>query len=57
MFLVNLSVLDGHGADCKGFLCSWVRRRKLEGNAGWRGGHAFHLKSAKCALGKTCFGD
>lgn len=57
VFLVSLIVLVGHGAECKGFVWIVVRRRKLAGNAGWRGGHAFHLESAVCASGKTCSRD
>lgn len=58
MFLVSLRVLEGYGVECKGFVWFAVTRRKLEGNAGWREGLAFHLESAVYASGKkTCIGD
>ena len=54
MSLVRLSVLERRWAECGGFLWFVARRQKLGGNAGWRGGHAFH---AGCGAGKTCFRD
>ena len=57
MSLVNSSVLEGRGVQCAGFLLFVMRKRKLGGNAGWRGGHAFHWKSADCGSGKACFED
>ena len=57
MSLVTSTVWDGHGIECGGFLWFVVRRRKLGGNAEWRGGHAFHLMRTVYGLGKTCFED
>ncbi len=57
MFLVSLFVLEGHGGECRGFLYFVVRKRKLGGNVGWRGGYASQLKNGVDGLGKTCFGD
>lgn len=42
--LGSLNVLEGHGGGCRGFLHFVVRRRRLGGNAGWRGGRAFHMQ-------------
>ncbi len=58
MSLVSLLVLEGQGVECRGFLYFVVKRRKLGGNVGWRGGYASHLKNGVDGLGKkTCFGD
>ena len=55
MSLVSLSVLEGHGAECREFLYFVVRKRKLGGNAGWRGGHAYHMTNGVSGSRKTCF--
>lgn len=49
-------VLEGHGAECGGTLLFEMRKRKLGGNAGLRGDHAFRT-SAICGSWKTCFRD